>query len=107
VDQPACVLHARRRLSVFWRNAHAHSPLEEGSPLFLPFRGIDRIGYGTRQSCSEVSNGGAGRVQHTQFQRRTKSVEETAEVLGISPETTKRDWKMAKAWLLGESRDSP
>jgi RNA polymerase sigma-70 factor, ECF subfamily len=30
------------------------------------------------------------------------SVEETAEVLGISPETAKRDWKVAKAWLFGE-----
>ena len=30
------------------------------------------------------------------------SVEETAEVLGISPETAKRDWKLAKAWLFGE-----
>jgi RNA polymerase sigma-70 factor, ECF subfamily len=30
------------------------------------------------------------------------SVEETAEVLQISPETAKRDWKMAKAWLLRE-----
>jgi len=30
------------------------------------------------------------------------SVAETAEVLGISPETAKRDWKMAKAWLFGE-----
>jgi RNA polymerase sigma-70 factor, ECF subfamily len=30
------------------------------------------------------------------------SVEEAAEVLHISPETTKRDWKMAKAWLLRE-----
>ena len=29
------------------------------------------------------------------------SVEETAEALGISPETAKRDWKMAKAWLFG------
>jgi RNA polymerase sigma factor (TIGR02999 family) len=27
------------------------------------------------------------------------SGEETAEVMGISPETVKRDWKMAKAWL--------
>jgi RNA polymerase sigma factor (TIGR02999 family) len=27
------------------------------------------------------------------------SNEEAAEVLGISPETAKRDWKMAKAWL--------
>jgi RNA polymerase sigma factor (TIGR02999 family) len=30
------------------------------------------------------------------------SVEETAEVLDISPETAKRDWKMAKTWLYGE-----
>jgi RNA polymerase sigma factor (TIGR02999 family) len=30
------------------------------------------------------------------------SVAETAEALGISPETAKRDWKMAKAWLLRE-----
>jgi RNA polymerase sigma-70 factor (ECF subfamily) len=30
------------------------------------------------------------------------SVEETAEVVGISPETAKRDWKMAKAWLFAE-----
>ena len=30
------------------------------------------------------------------------SVEETAEVLGISPETAKRDWKMAKTWLFSK-----
>jgi len=30
------------------------------------------------------------------------SVEETAEALGISPRTVKRDWAMAKAWLRGE-----
>ena len=40
------------------------------------------------------------------------SVEETAEVMGISPETVKRDWKMAKAWLFDEltrdnGRDGP
>jgi RNA polymerase sigma factor (TIGR02999 family) len=27
------------------------------------------------------------------------TVDESAEILGISPETAKRDWKMAKAWL--------
>jgi RNA polymerase sigma factor (TIGR02999 family) len=27
------------------------------------------------------------------------TIEETAEILGISPETAKRDWRMAKAWL--------
>jgi RNA polymerase sigma-70 factor, ECF subfamily len=30
------------------------------------------------------------------------SVEETSEVLGISPKTVKRDWAVARAWLVGE-----
>src|SRR5208282_4461311 len=30
------------------------------------------------------------------------SVEEAAEVLGVSPETVMHDWKLAKAWLLRE-----
>jgi RNA polymerase sigma factor (TIGR02999 family) len=30
------------------------------------------------------------------------SVEETADVLGTSPRTVKRDWQMAKAWLRAE-----
>jgi RNA polymerase sigma factor (TIGR02999 family) len=30
------------------------------------------------------------------------SVDETAEVLKVSPETVKRDWKLAKVWLLKE-----
>src|SRR5580692_574332 len=29
-------------------------------------------------------------------------VKETAEVVGVSPETVMRDWKLAKAWLLKE-----
>jgi RNA polymerase sigma-70 factor, ECF subfamily len=29
-------------------------------------------------------------------------IEEAAEILGISPETAKRDWKMARAWLFAE-----
>ena len=31
-------------------------------------------------------------------------VKETAEVVGVSPETVMRDWKLARAWLLGELR---
>jgi RNA polymerase sigma-70 factor, ECF subfamily len=30
------------------------------------------------------------------------SVEETADILHISPETVSRDWKMAKTWLFRE-----
>ena len=33
------------------------------------------------------------------------SVEETADVLGVSPETVKRDWRLAKAWLRREMSD--
>jgi RNA polymerase sigma-70 factor (ECF subfamily) len=33
------------------------------------------------------------------------SVEETAEVLGVSAITVERDWKAAKAWLKREMRD--
>jgi len=32
------------------------------------------------------------------------TVEETAEFLGISPKTVKRDWSVAKAWLHAELR---
>ena len=32
------------------------------------------------------------------------SVEETAKVLSVSPETVMRDWKFAKAWLMRELR---
>ena len=35
------------------------------------------------------------------------TVEETAEVLSVSPETVMRDWKTAKAWLLREIRRHP
>jgi RNA polymerase sigma factor (TIGR02999 family) len=34
------------------------------------------------------------------------TVDETAEILAISPKTVKRDWSMAKAWLHGELRQS-
>jgi RNA polymerase sigma factor (sigma-70 family) len=30
------------------------------------------------------------------------TIEETADVLGVSVDTTKRDWRMARAWLLAE-----
>jgi RNA polymerase sigma-70 factor, ECF subfamily len=34
------------------------------------------------------------------------TVQQVAEVLGISPKTVKRDWSMAKAWLHGELKKS-
>ena len=34
------------------------------------------------------------------------SVEETAEVLKVSPDTVRRDWRMAKAWLYNQLRNA-
>jgi RNA polymerase sigma-70 factor (ECF subfamily) len=34
------------------------------------------------------------------------TIEETGEVLGISPATVKRDWSMARAWLTREIKKS-
>jgi len=34
-------------------------------------------------------------------------VKETAEVMKVSPDTVKRDWKLAKVWLLRELRGGP
>ena len=34
------------------------------------------------------------------------SVDETAEALGVSPQTVLRDWKLARAWLAVELRSS-
>jgi RNA polymerase sigma factor (TIGR02999 family) len=35
------------------------------------------------------------------------SVEETAEVLEVSPDTVMRDWRLAKSWLLRELSEKP
>ena len=35
------------------------------------------------------------------------SIEETAAVLKVSPDTVKRDWKLARAWLLAELNEQP
>jgi RNA polymerase sigma-70 factor, ECF subfamily len=32
------------------------------------------------------------------------TIEETAEFLGVSPKTVKRDWEMARVWLRAELR---
>lgn len=34
-------------------------------------------------------------------------VEETAQLLGVSPATVKRDWQLAKAWLMRELKGEP
>src|SRR3984893_3305840 len=64
-------------------------------------RGIEILALDQALESLSKIDGRKGRVVELRYFGGL-SVEETAEVLGISPETAKRDWKMAKAWLFGE-----
>jgi DNA-directed RNA polymerase specialized sigma24 family protein len=49
----------------------------------------------------EKSDARKGRIVELRFFGGL-SVEETAEVLNVSTDTVKRDWRLAKLWLLRE-----
>lgn len=69
-------------------------------------RGIDIVALDEAlQSLSKI-DGRKGRVVELRYFGGL-SVEETAEVLGVSAETVKRDWKMAKAWLFAALTGEP
>jgi len=81
-------------------------PLEEGMAaapgLTSDLAAIDEA----LESLSEVSPR-KGRVVELRFFGGL-TIEETAEVLGISQDSVQRDWRLAKMWLLRElSREQP
>ncbi len=67
-------------------------PRESGRDLLAIDEALDRLA---------VLDGRKSRVVELRFFGGL-SVRETAEVLNVSQETVMRDWKMARAWLLGE-----
>jgi RNA polymerase sigma-70 factor (ECF subfamily) len=90
--------HARRRAK---RGGNAGNVPLDDVLLGARARGIELLALdGALESLSKMDDR-KGRVVELRFFGGL-SVEETAEVLGISPETAKRDWKMAKTWLFGE-----
>lgn len=92
--------HARNRLYAKRGGRAVHVPIDDGI-VGAPARNIDVLALDAAlDSLSNVDSRKARVVELRYFGRL--SVEETAEALRISPETTKRDWKMAKAWLLRE-----
>jgi RNA polymerase sigma-70 factor, ECF subfamily len=75
-------------------------PLDEVL-LGAPGRGIGLLALDEALGSLSKIDARKGRVVELRYFGGL-SVEETAEVLRISRETVKRDWKMAKAWLLAE-----
>jgi RNA polymerase sigma factor (TIGR02999 family) len=64
-------------------------------------RGIEMLALDEALETLSKIDGRKGRVVELRYFGGL-SVEETAKVIGTSPETVKRDWKMAKAWLFAE-----
>ena len=68
-------------------------------------RGAELIALDEALDTLAASDGRASRVVELRFFGGL-SIDETAEALKISPETVKRDWSFAKAWLLRELNKS-
>lgn len=92
--------HARGRGYAKRGGNAEHVPLDEVL-LGAQARGIDLLALDEALESLSKFDGRKGRMVELRYFGGL-SVEETAEVLGISPETVKRDWKMAKTWLFGE-----
>jgi RNA polymerase sigma-70 factor, ECF subfamily len=92
--------HARRRGYAKRGGNAGHVPLDDAL-LGAQARGIELLALDQALESLSKIDGRKGRVVELRYFGGL-SVEEAAEVLGISPETAKRDWKMAKAWLFGE-----
>jgi RNA polymerase sigma factor (TIGR02999 family) len=75
-------------------------PLAE-VPDVSPERGPDLVALDDALSALAETDLRKSRVVELRFFGGL-TVEETAEVLKVSPETVMRDWRLAKAWLLRE-----
>ena len=90
--------HARKRQAVkrdaaAWRVSTAEFDASENAPELLA---LDRA----LEELQQIDSQQARIVELRFFAGLT--VEETAEVTGISPRTVKREWRTAKAWLRSE-----
>ena len=91
--------HARAR-GYAKRGGHAERVPLDGVVLGAQARGIEILALNEAlESLAEIDARQARVVELRYF--GGLSVEETAEVLGITPVRVKRDWKWAKAWLYG------
>jgi RNA polymerase sigma factor (TIGR02999 family) len=104
---------ARLMRQVLMQHARAHQAEKRGGFVrkfsldealdFSPDRSKDLIALDDALKSLEQLSPRQGRVVELRFFGGL-TVEETAEVLGTSPRTVKRDWNVARAWLHGELR---
>jgi RNA polymerase sigma factor (TIGR02999 family) len=104
---------ARLMRQVLLQHARAHQAEKRGGCVrkfsldealdFSPERSGDLIALDDALKRLEQLSPRQSRVVELRFFGGL-TVEETAEVLGTSPRTVKRDWNVARAWLHGELR---
>jgi|SRR5262245_7709204 len=75
-------------------------PLDDGAEVSNE-RSVDLVALDDALNALAVIDSRKSQVVEMRFFGGL-SVEETAEALQVSPETVKRDWRMAKAWLMKE-----
>jgi RNA polymerase sigma-70 factor (ECF subfamily) len=92
--------HARKRRSSKRGGDTVRVPLEE-TLLGTRARGVEMLALDDVLASLTKIDPRKGRIVELRYFGGL-SVEETAEVLDISPETVMRDWKIAKTWLFRE-----
>jgi RNA polymerase sigma-70 factor (ECF subfamily) len=92
--------YARHRRNAKRGGGAVRVPLDEEA-VGNPSRGVELLALDDALVLLSQIDPRKGRVVELRYFGGL-SVEESAEVLRVSPETVKRDWKLAKAWLLRE-----
>lgn len=95
--------HARRKHALKRAPCRAESELQERPDWPSPEQAQELIALNAALDRLETMNSRQRKVVELRYFGGL-SVEETAEALGISPITVKRDWVAARAWLKGQVR---
>lgn len=98
------VNHAEARLAEKRGGGVAHVPLEDVDPAVEQEAG-EILALHAALTGLQALDGRKSRVVELRYFGGL-SLEETAEVLGVSAVTVKRDWQTARAWLARELRGS-
>ena len=93
--------HARRRRRAKRGGSAARLPLEEALVIAAEKSDVDLLALDEALERLAAIDPRQSRIVELRFFSGL-SIEETAEVLGVSPATVKNDWNVAKAWLRRE-----
>ena len=93
--------HARRRHRAKRGGSAARLPLEEALVIAAEKSDVDLLALDEALERLAAIDPRQSRIVELRFFSGL-SIEETAEVLGVSPATVKNDWNVAKVWLRRE-----